>query len=104
MDTTKILAARFNALDTPVKFSIENYCNNGRMCLDLVTDDEIQEPFATLTVNIVEARLEENEIIVKTWSENESIAKAALETGLFENTGKLIPTGYVNAQVWKVLQ
>ena len=60
------------------------------------------EPFAVLTCCIPGVELEENEILVKTWSENEAVAKAALDSGLFEDTGKRISTGFVSAQVWRV--
>ena len=60
------------------------------------------ERIATLTVNIPEAEIADDEIIVKTWSENEGIAKDALASGLFEDTGRRIPTGFVEAQVWRV--
>jgi hypothetical protein len=33
----------------------------------------------------------------------EEVARLALETGLFEDTGKMVPTGHVYAQVWRVL-
>ncbi len=46
--------------------------------------------------------MEKDGILVKTWSENEAFAKAALATGLFEDTGKRFPTGFVEAQIWKL--
>jgi len=105
MNLDKIKAARFTVYDTPVKFSIEHYQSGGRVSLQLITDDDMREPYATLTVNIEEANftLADDEIIVKAWSENEKVAEAALATGVFKDTGRRIPAGYVKAQVWKVL-
>jgi len=59
------------------------------------------EPIATLTVYIEGVVLQDGELLVKTWSENERIAQQALESGLFEDTGKRVPTGFVEAQVWR---
>ena len=103
MNTTKIEAARFKVSDTPVKFQIAKY-QDGRVCLQLITDDETQEPYCTLTVNVEEADwiLDDNEILVKTWSENGPTAEVCLQLGLFIDTGRRIPTGYAKAQIWKV--
>jgi hypothetical protein len=62
--------------------------------------DEI-EPWATVTVNLPDAALEPGEFTVKTWSENESLRGPLLATGLFVDTGKRIPTGFVSAEVWR---
>ena len=59
-------------------------------------------PFARLTVCVKGSTLAEGEILVKTWSENEPSAQACLKSGLFIDTGKRVPTGYVEAQVWKL--
>jgi hypothetical protein len=56
-----------------------------------------------LTVNIPEADLEPGEILVKTWSENESLAAAALASGHFRDTGKRVKTGWCEAEVWEVI-
>lgn len=57
-------------------------------------------PFGTLTVCVPGTRLLENEILVKTWSENSEWAPQLLQYG-FEDTGRRVKTGYVEAQVWK---
>jgi hypothetical protein len=59
------------------------------------------EPLCTLSVNIEGVKLPEGTFLAKTWSENAEIAKAALDSGLFEDTGKRVPTGFVEAQVWR---
>ena len=76
--------------------------HNGRPAIQLVTISD-GEPFGTLTCNIPEYNLEENEILVKTWSENEEMAKCCLQSGFFKDTGKRVPTGFMEAQVWKIL-
>ena len=76
-----------------------HYALGGRMSLQLF-DVETYEPIATLTLNLPDEHLEPGEFFVKTWGENEEIAKECLASGLFEDTGKRVPTGWVNAEVW----
>jgi hypothetical protein len=83
------------------KFLTRDYTFGGRLAIRIVTVLD-EYPFADLTVNLIEKPLEKNEIFVKTWSENEVIAKACMATGLFEDTGKRVPTGFVQAQVWRI--
>jgi len=56
-----------------------------------------------LTVNIPDVKLGEDEILIKGWSENEPVADAAMKTGWFERTNKIVPTGFAVAEVWRVL-
>ena len=59
-------------------------------------------PFATITVNLPREKLEEGEFFVKDWFENEEITPHILEhTDLFEDTGKRVPTGLVEAPIWR---
>jgi hypothetical protein len=58
-------------------------------------------PLCILSVNLGDVKLKDGEFLAKTWSENEDIAKSALDSGLFEDTGRRIPTGWVEAQVWR---
>lgn len=87
--------------------SQESYLNNGTPAITLYVEEDGQfEPWIDLTTNVRGAStyLEEGECIVKTWSENESYIKPLLESGWFEDTGKRVPTGFVEAQVWKILK
>ena len=70
---------------------------------DLIEDEDgFVEPFGTLTTNVIDAILGKNEIIIKDWSENVEFAEACFATGLFENTGRTISTGHVEAPVWRI--
>jgi hypothetical protein len=57
---------------------------------------------AVLSVVIMGAKLEPGEFLVKTWSENTSIAAAVKAANIFEDTGKRVPSGFVQAEIWKV--
>lgn len=60
-----------------------------------------RKPFAVLTTCIPGVELEEGEFLIKTWSENEPIAAAALASGLFEDTGRRVVCGETEAEVWR---
>lgn len=75
--------------------------SNGRLAIQSFSK-ELGEPYAVLTVNIPEYELQDGEIIVKTWNENENFSKAVFKTGLFINTGKKVSTGFVEAEVWEL--
>jgi hypothetical protein len=81
-------------------FRIGRY-SNGRIAIELEEKDGT--PFATLTCNLPTMELNGNEVFIKTWSDNEEVAKAALASGRFKDTGKRVSTGFVLAQVWEVL-
>lgn len=86
-----------------VKLVADKY-HTGNLAIMGVCEDG--EPFATLTVNMPQHQhlLEEDEVFIKNWSENESFAQAALISGYFIKTAKSIPTGFVKAPIWKVIR
>lgn len=84
------------------RMTIQDYATyaSGRgVVLDIV--DSHGEEFMRLTVNIPQAQLDPGEFAVKVWSENEPFIADILASGLFEDTGKRIPTGLVEAHVWR---
>lgn len=70
----------------------------------IVYNAENGERMGVLTVNIPEEELGPGEFLVKTWSENEALAAAALLSGDFVDTGRRVPTGRVEAQVWRMAE
>lgn len=82
-------------------FHIRRYKEGNRIAVEII-GRPMGEPLAMLTVNIPEIPLEPDEIIVKTWSENEDLVRYMINTGWFKDTGKRVPTGYCEAQIWKV--
>jgi hypothetical protein len=89
------------------KFKIDNeniilhcaYYANDRLAIQANCDDG---PYGKLTVNLPENQLGPNEIFVRTTEENERLAKAAMKTGLFEDTGKKLPSGFIKISIWKL--
>jgi len=84
-----------------VTVEVSEYTNNGRVAL-ILNDAETGEQVTVLTVNLPDATLEEGEFAVKDWTENKSIARDALASGYFVDTGKRIATGFVQAPVWRL--
>jgi hypothetical protein len=67
-------------------------------------DEDAYELLGVLTVNLADAVVRNGEILVKTWSENEPLARAALQTGLFEDTGRRLRVGAASVQVWRIVR
>lgn len=78
--------------------------NNRRTALQLVAwedQDDVYEGdlIATCTVNIPEIDLEESEVIIKDYSENEGMLNSLLDANVVKLTGKSIQTGFVTCPV-----
>jgi hypothetical protein len=94
-------------IDTPygrATILVGRYPAGGAIAIQLVADDEPAEPMATFSTNLVPcgAQVSGDEFCVKTWSENEVLDAPMLSTGLFEDTGKRVPSGYVVSPVWRI--
>lgn len=73
---------------------------NGRIALQGLGEND--EPFGVITTNLPDEPLEEGEFIVKTWSENQWVPQLLNGDLPFEDTGKRVPTGFVEAQIWRL--
>lgn len=75
---------------------------NGRIAILAMEEDGSQ--WGMLTVNFPDAELEEKEIVVKDYSENESWVPQVLTalSEYFEDTGKKVHSGFVSASIWKM--
>ena len=80
-----------------VTLTREKYENNRTAIVGTLPDGE---GFAVLSCNIPDVKLNENEVIIKNWSENEELAIAAGRSGFFIPTGNYIATWFVKAPVW----
>jgi hypothetical protein len=64
------------------------------------------EPFADLTSNIPRntlVRVGNDEVIVRTHSENEVLRQPMLDSGYFADTGKRIASAFVQLEVWRLM-
>lgn len=69
---------------------------NGRVALCLVDDEG---PVATATVNLPDADLGKNQVLVKDWSENRGMMAALIEAGVVKPNGETIRSGFVEVPV-----
>lgn len=86
----------FSCDPDPVKLVGSAY-TNGRLRLDLLTQGDFVEPFATITINLPDSDPGENKFFVRTWSGNEELIPELLASGVFIDTGRVID----GAHVWK---
>lgn len=78
---------------------------NGRLCLSLLYWDEEMEgwfPFAKITTNLPDQHLNEGEVFVKDWSENEEIVRYLIARGILTPTGREVVSGYIAPQVMRL--
>lgn len=73
---------------------------NGRIAIQITT--EHGEPYCTLSSNVVEAVLLEDEFCVPSWNIPHEFLEKLLAVGIFQDTGKLFPTARVVAPVWRL--
>lgn len=64
--------------------------------------EEDGDPYGTLTTYIEHAILASDEICVPSWNLQPQILAGFLASGRFVDTGRVVPTGYVEAPVWRV--
>ena len=62
-----------------------------------------ERPLMKATVNITEAILKHDEILVKNYEENEGLLQSLIDAEVIEDTGQFVATGYVIANVCKLL-
>lgn len=72
------------------------YYDNGRKAIQLVHAED-GSPVAKATVNIPDAPLEEDEVHIKTWSENEGMTKAMVEAGYIDEPYDHASSGFAIA-------
>lgn len=79
------------------------YVSNGRMSIRAC--NELGHPIGTLSHNVPNYHLDEDEVIVKTWLDNLDLSAAAMASGCFIDTGKrLLDGGAIEYQVWRALR
>ena len=77
---------------------VEDRYANGRLAIRAVCEDG--SPFGMLTVNL-DSPLADDEVFVKTWSENSSWAPQALEAMHLIPTGREVSSGFVSAPIYR---
>lgn len=78
------------------------YDNNDRTAIQLINARD-GSPVAVATVNIPDAPLEKDEVIIKNYSENEGMLDALVNAGIVQQTGKKVQSGFVDCDICKLL-
>lgn len=79
-----------------------NYRNNNRIAIQLYCEDG--SPMATATVNVPEVSLPtDKHVLIKDYAENRGMLKALVDACIVEDTGDVVPSGYEQANVCKLL-
>lgn len=76
--------------------------NNGRTAISLI-EKKTGYPYSVATVNLPNVPLEKDEVIIKNYSENEGILDALINAGIVSKPIRKEYTGYVTADVCKLL-
>jgi len=79
----------------------QRYCN-GRLAIQL-TDTEDHSPVATATVNLPDARLGDDEVCIKDYSENEGVLAALVNAKVVSEPVRFESSGWVTIPVCKLL-
>lgn len=78
---------------------VERHYGHGTARYDCLSEQG--EPYGTLTKVVPGVQLADGEVLIKTYSENEPFRQPLLESGLFEDTGRRVNSGYINLEVWR---
>ncbi|MDB5352009.1 MAG: hypothetical protein JWN86_3256 [Planctomycetota bacterium] len=93
----------------PIKVKFQNWdCDlikhryaNGRTALELV-DSQDGERVATATLNLPNEPPAPDEVVIKSYSENETMLETLVNAGIVEPTGRVCVSGFIQAPVCRV--
>lgn len=89
---------KFKVFGIEVTIVKTRYSANDALAVELIDADG---PFCMLSTNLIAEQLAEGEFAVKNWSENEDVAKAALASGHFIDTGRRTRSCELEAPIWR---
>jgi len=76
---------------------------NGQNALELITNDQEQESVAIASVALAGEQLAEDEIAIKSWSENEGMLECLFDAKVVSEPIRTVNTGFVVAYICKLL-
>lgn len=92
----KIVNAKLQFYGQELDLKIMTEKHNGKLVVQAYSFDEdydMWEPFATLSVNVLEDSDKQTKYVAKTYSENEGIHEQLKEQGALQYTGKYMNIG-----------
>lgn len=75
--------------------------SNGRPAIQLICPNG--DTMATATVNLPEVPIPDGHVFIKDWNENKGILDALVLAGIVERTGQTVPSGFVQAELCRLL-
>lgn len=103
----KIISVVFNGIKT---FLVKDRYNDGKTLLNLISSEDIEKQnisigdlIIRITINIPSVKLEENEVIINEANENTGILKILIKNKIVKPTGKIIETGFGQAQICQLI-
>lgn len=94
--------------DLSLFIELERYSSNNTKCAVIYSVEEGElENFIEISTNLEgsENFLSADEILIKTWAENESLIAPLLQSGYFEDTGRCLKVSqWCTASVWKIVK
>lgn len=90
--------------DMILSFETTTY-TNGRLAVQVLYFDEemgCKAPFAKLTVNMLDIHLNEGEVLIKDWAENEPLVSHLEQEGYLIRTGREVSSGFVFPAVMRL--
>jgi len=76
--------------------------HNGQTAINLIDEDDGM-PYATATVCVEDNLLQEGEVAIKDYSENEGILEALIEANIVDHPRAFIQSGFVKIPICKLL-
>jgi hypothetical protein len=87
--------------DTELVVQFEKYSNNNKTAITLY-EKETGEPYTVATVNV--PGLEDNEVAIKDYSENEGVMQALFMAGYISEPLRMQSSGFVSIPICKLLK
>lgn len=86
--------------------SFEKYLNNNRKAIILYdyNSDLPGEIYTKATLNLPYVNLNDDEVVIKNYSENVGLDDALIENNLTEDTGKTVEINYITVPIHKILK
>lgn len=91
------ISAPWDTKSTVVSIKLGKYANN-RTSINLI-DVSDNQPYAVATTNLPDVLLLDNEVLVKDYSEKESVLEFLTTNNIVVPTDKWVTTGFVDVQV-----
>jgi len=85
-----------------VRMVVKFYLSGLDRCAIIIVETQSNQIHGTLTVNVPDEDLENNQVFVKTYGENVQLAKDAFATGWFKEV-RSIRQGFVTIPLWEAV-